>query len=109
MAGRYLRLLDAYSPKPNEVQESDKVVDLGGFKDVAFDCRVLKPGAGNILIEHAAVNEEGAFRPLSTATWDLSQGGSFVYITQFLRFVRWRTDANVASAPVVLIDLVAKE
>ena len=109
MAGRYLRFLDAYSPKPNEIQESDKVLDLGGFSSLGLDCRVLKQGAGNIYLEHAAVNEEGAWRSLGTATWDLSQSGSFVYITQFLRFLRWRTDTNVASAPVVLLDLVAKE
>lgn len=108
MAGRYVRLMDAYTPKPNEVQESDRVVDAGGFRNCGIDPRVLKTGSGgNVIIEHASVNEEGAWRTL--ATIDLTQGGTFTYVTTFLRFLRWRADAGVAGAPIVLVDLVLKE
>lgn len=53
------------------------------------------------------MNEEGAWRLL--ATIDLTQGGTFTYVTQFSRFLRWRADAGVAGAPILLVDLVLKE
>lgn len=110
MASLYVRLLDARTLTANFLPERDDAIDAGAYTTVHFDCRMLKVGSGgNVFVEHAAVNEPDAFRALAGATWACTGAGAYVAVTGFLRFLRVRGDGAVAGAPVVILDLVAKE
>jgi hypothetical protein len=101
--------LDARVVSANERQPREQVIDLGGYRQVVIQARIMKPGsAGNLLIEDAAVNEEDAFGR-AVATFSVVNGAPPAEVTAFLRFLRWRGDANVAGSPVMIVDIVAKE
>lgn len=82
------------------------MLDLGAYRVIVFDPRVLVTGQGSLILETSAVAEEGTWRTVLTivltATAAMSEVGSF------LRYVRWRTDGSVSGNPVVVVDLVAK-
>jgi hypothetical protein len=89
-------------------QPREQVLDLGAFRILVLDPRIITLGAGgNIIVETASVNEEGAFRTI--APIPLNAVSAMIEVTTFLRFVRWRTDALVAGNPVALIDVMAKD
>lgn len=109
MAGKYVRLLDAQVIGANEKQARDQVLDLGGYKQLNIQARILKAGTlGSVFIEDAAVNEEAAFTR-TIASFSVVTPTNPIEVNGFLRFVRWRADANVAGGPAMLIDIVAKE
>lgn len=109
MAGKYVRLLDAQVIAPNEKQPRDQALDLGGYKQLNIQARILKPGtAGTIFVEDAAVNEEAAFSR-AIASFSVVNATNPIEVNGFLRFVRWRADATIAGGPALLIDVVAKE
>jgi len=110
MASRYVRLLDPTVLVASSSQAKEDVVDLGAYTTLVAHVRVLKAGgAGNVFLQHAAVNEVDAWVTLAGTTVALNGTGGVVSATNFLRYVRWATDALVAGAPVALIDIVAKE
>ncbi len=110
MASQYHRLMDPTTLKPNLQQDLQDVFDAGAFRVLEVDVRVLKAGsAGSLLLQHAAVNEEDAYRDLAGSSVSLTGSGAYFTIQNFLRFVRWRADGNVAGDPIPLIDTVAKE
>lgn len=116
MAGQYFRILDAQTLSASKAQDRTQVLDLGAYTQLNIHARVIQIGTGTdanatVALEHASVNEETAFTPLSTASWrvDSTATGGFVQITAFLRYVRWVTGSAVAGAPIVIIEGVAKE
>lgn len=110
MAGESVRLLDPQVLSAGDTMNPERVYDGGGYKNLEIHTRILKAGSGgNIKLQHAAVNEPGAFIDLATATWAANGNGSYVSISNFLRYVRWICDGAVAGGPIAVIDLVAKE
>jgi hypothetical protein len=106
MAGQYIRLMDTRVLGPNLICPREQVADLGAYTTLEIDPRVLVTGAGNLIVETASVNEEGAFRTIATIALTATSG--IIQITSFLRYVRWRTDANVTGTPTVVLDVMAK-
>lgn len=106
MASQYARLLDGRVLGPNQFCANDKVLDLGAYGRLEVDPRVLVTGGGNLILETAAVLEEGVWRTILTVP--LGASANMSRINAFLRFVRWRTDQNVTGSPVVIVDIVAK-
>lgn len=107
MPSQYVRLMDTRTLGPSQTCPRELVVDLGAFRAIVLDPRILTVGgAGNLLIETASVNEEGAFRVVATIV--LTATAAMSEIPVFLRYIRWRTDAGVTGNPVVVVDLVAK-
>lgn len=111
MASQYLRILPITGLTASQKQANADIIDVGAYTTLEFQARVLKAGgAGNVFVEHAAVNEPDAFTALSGATWSLSAtSNTLVSVTHFLRYLRWVTDSGVAGSPIALIDLIAKE
>lgn len=117
MASQAIRLMDVSTLSASKEQMREQVADLGAFKELNVQVRVLKIGTGTdanatLTLEHASVNEDEAFLPLSSASWRVdstASANSYLQITGFLRYVRWATGSMVAGSPVAVIDLVAKE
>lgn len=115
MASQSVRILDPQPLGASAEQPRDQVVDLGAYKQLVASCRVLKVGSGagggRVKLQTAAVNEPGAFHDVAGLSWvvDGSATGGMASSGEFLRYVRWVTDAGVAGSPVVCIDVVAKE
>lgn len=110
MASEYRRLLDPGTAKPDVFQELREAWEAGAFRVLEVHVRVLKAGTGgNIILQHAAVNEDDAYLDLAGSTTVLTGSGAYFTISSFLRFIRWRTDGGVAGSPVVMIDIIAKE
>ena len=66
MASQYARLLDGRVLGPNQFCANDMVLDLGAYGRLEVDPRVLVTGGGNLIIETAAVLEEGVWRTILT-------------------------------------------
>jgi hypothetical protein len=111
MAATYTRLLDLQGLGPNFKQVKLDVVDVGPYNRVVLQVRVVKAGgAGNLIIQEAAVNEDDAFVNVAGGTVALSAtSNTKVVIADPQRFLRATTDANVAGGPQALIDLIARE
>ncbi len=110
MASRYWRVLDVRKLTASLEQPRDQYIDAGAFAHLEVDVRVVVAGtAGNIKLQHAAVNEPDAFRDLATMSWPLTGAGSFLFTDHFLRYIRWVTDAGLTGSPQVIIDIVGKE
>lgn len=78
---------------------------------LAIQFRVLVAGgAGNLKLQHAAVNEPDAFTDVSGASWSLAAtGNTYTSVSHFLRYLRWITDGSVSGSPAAILDLIAKE
>lgn len=110
MASQYVRLLDPRVIQANDVQDLKDAFDGGAYTKLELHCRILKSGsAGNVKLQHAAVNDEDGYIDLGNASWAANGSGGPVSISNFLRYVRWVGDSAVAGNPVVTIDLIAKE
>lgn len=110
MASQYHRLLDPRAIVANDVQNIDQAFDAGAYDKLELQCRILKTGgAGNIKLQHAAVNEEDAYIDLGSASWLVTGSGGHISISNFLRYVRWAGDNSVGGGPVAMIDIIAKE
>jgi len=110
MASQYRRLLDPRVILADEVQDLKDAFDGGAFTKMELQCRILKAGsAGSVKLQHAAINESGAYIDLVSASWAVGGAGGYVSIPSFLRYVRWAADSSVAGGPVVMIDIIAKE
>ena len=94
----------------SQKQVSSEVVDAGAYTILEIQARVLKAGgAGNMALEHAAVNEPDAFTALTGASWAVNATlNTHTTISHFLRYLRWSTDVGVVGGPVALIDILGK-
>lgn len=111
MASMYQRILDPRALTPNDTTQREEVLDAGAYNTLQAQMRVLSAGsAGNLKLQHAAVNEPDAFIDIGGASVSLaSTSNSLVTVTNFLRFIRWFSDSATAGSPIALIDVVAKE
>lgn len=110
MASQYRRLLDVRKLTANLTQPREQVWDAGAYAHLELHCRVLVAGsAGTVVVQHAAVNEEDAFRDLASFALSGGTPGGYTSTDHFLRYLRWRTDGAVAGDPSALIDVMAKE
>ena len=110
MASEYHRLMKLQTVTASYTPPLSESIDCGAYKTLECNCQIPKVGTnGSVKLQHAAVNEEAAFRDLSGASWPLNGSGSHLSVANFLRYIRWVSDANVAGAPMALVDIVAKE
>ena len=111
MAG-YLRLQDTLTVAANDpqTQEREFAADVGQYKTISVQVQVMKAAtAGSLVLQHAAVNEESAYRSIGGVSIDLTTttGGEPV-IEAPLRFLRWKLE-NLNGDVSFLVDLVARE
>jgi len=111
MASEYLRILDARSMAANDAMPEKEALDLGAYRVLAVQTRVLKAGtAGTVKLQSSMTNEVGSFVDIPNLTWNLNAtSNTIVSSGEFGRYVRWAADGNVAGSPLVVIDLIAKE
>ena len=111
MASQYKRILDPRVLTADMTQPATDIWDAGAYRTLEVQARVVKAGtAGYLKIQHAAVNEEDAFRDLTGGNVGLSAVDNIYFsATGFLRYVRWVTDGAVTGSPVALVDVIAKE
>ena len=111
MASEYTRLMDLSNLAASMVQDRNEVFDAGAYTSLFAHCRIAKAGtAGNVLLQHAMVNESDAYINLTGVTWALNgNGGLIVAVNAHMRYIRWITDGGVTGTPVALIDLIGKE
>ena len=111
MASMYRRLMDPETLAASETQKLSEAMDVGACSRLEIQARILKAGsAGNMILQHAAVNEESAYVALTGATWPCNAvSNTPTTITSFLRYIRWAADSSVAGLPMGLIDIVAKD
>ena len=115
MASEYRRLLDVRGLSADQQMRDDEAWDAGAYTTLQVHVRLIKAGTGSaggqIKLRHAAVNELDAWVDLSGAQWtiDSTGAGGFLTISNYLRYISWYTDNNVAGDPIVVIDIVAKE
>lgn len=111
MAALFKRIMPQQTFSANQRPPRDEVLDLGAYTKIQVQARIVTAGsAGNLILEHAAVNEPDAFKAVSGASWPVTPvSNNFTTISDFLRYVRWGGDASVTGTPVALIDIIAKE
>lgn len=105
-----VRLMDRQIVKANYVGPG---VDLREYATLEVSFQMLDAGgstAGAIFLQHAAVDEEGAYTQLGVAL-DLFGAAPVVshQSLSFLGYVRWTTNANVNGQPLAAIEIIAKE
>ncbi len=112
MASAYTRILRARPLTSATTPDTSESFDAGGYRVLDVQTRVLNAGsAGTVKLQHAAVNEDAAFKDLSgfTAVNLNATANDFQEVTSFLRWVRWATGTAPTGNPVAVIDIVAKE
>jgi len=112
MASAYTRLLRARPLTSATTPDTSEAFDAGGYRVLCIQTRVLSAGsAGTLKLQHAAVNEDSAYKDLTTFTAvNLNAtANDFQEVTSFLRFIRWVTGTAPTGNPSAVIDVVAKE
>ncbi len=117
MAAQHVRMLDAQTITPNLVQPRDRWTDLGAFRVLEVQVRVIKPGTGDnagavLKLQHAPVAEDDAFSDTPVSVRVDSTAPSLpvnIQVTSFSRFLRWVAGGAVAGAPVAIMDVIGKE
>ena len=114
MASQFVAILPKKTLLANSFMKDDDIVDLGAYRVLVCDCWVSKPGTGTaqgkVVLQTSAIkNNEDEWRDIASWIIDSTGTGGMVEVATFLRFVRWRTDNNVAGSPVAGISLIAKE
>jgi hypothetical protein len=106
----YRRLLDLRTLLASEKQSMDDVLDAGAYRVLEIQHRVPKAGtAGNLQLQHAAVLSEDSFQNLGAAVALNATSITFITVSDFLRYIRWTTDAGVAGSPIANVDIIAKD
>ena len=94
-----------------EGDKSGKGVDLGAFNvlKVHINVHVVSgAGSGELVMQHAAVDEECDYADLGNG-FDLNDSGPNTHDqTDFLRFIRWRTGNTFTTDPTVSLIIIAK-
>lgn len=86
--------------------DTEGIADLGAFSKLEVQVRIPRAGtAGTLALETAAVNEEGAFRAISGASWNLNAtANDHVGITGFLPMGCLHLTLDSNDAPVSWTD-----
>lgn len=107
MANQYIRMMEK---REVFIGEAGSPIDLGAYKSVVAQIRVLSAGSGGTLcLQHAAKAEGSAFKNLGDPANLNGTTNDVQAHTDFLRWVRFLADDNVAGNPIACIDIVAKE
>jgi hypothetical protein len=118
MASQYIRILDTRALTANASSPREQVVDLGAYRVLEVMIRVVKAGTGTdptavVKLQHAPVNEDDAFLDIAVTSVRVDTTAPnvpvFIEVPAYTRFIRWSTGGGVAGAPVVVIDVVAKQ
>jgi hypothetical protein len=110
MASQSRRILDSRTMAASEKQPAAEVADFGAYRVLEMQIRVPKAGTGgNLQLQHAAVNSEDSWQNLGAAIALNATSITFTTVSDFLRYVRWTSDAGVAGSPVANVDVIAKE
>lgn len=108
MASAYYRVVQKQVLTSNLTSPRAEVIDLGAYKILEIEKHVaVAASAGDIILEHAAVNEPEYF--VTLATLSLTGAGSVhSSVSNFLRFLRWRTN-GITGSPSATVDIIAKD
>lgn len=117
MSSQALTLLDAATFSDSATMDRADWVDLGAYKELSIEFQLLKSGtvssgAFSLIIEHAAIPQDDAFLAVTGGTLPLTGTAqpSFVHVTGFLRYVRWRVSGpDVSESAVVAVHIIAKD
>lgn len=116
MASFYKRILDCRTLSSNDLMGILEALDLGAYKEIEIVLPLVRQGAGTnpkLVIKHAMVNEPDAYVGFATPyEVDLTQSNgtiSWTHVPYFTRFVRWYVTGTLSTAPVVTVDILAKE
>lgn len=108
MAG-YMRLQETLSITENQAQEREYAADVGRYNSVAVQVQVLATDStGQLQLQHAAVNEESAYRDVGNSVSLNSTTGAVQTLTSPLRYLRWSVN-SLSTGATFLVDLVARE
>lgn len=107
------RVLLRVSLAEGDAMDLAEALDLVEFRDLDIVFQISEAGEGNsprLLVEHAPVNEESAYIAFNTPiSVDLTTAGTTWFrITEFTRWVRWRSTGTISSSPVVTLDILAR-
>jgi peptidoglycan/xylan/chitin deacetylase (PgdA/CDA1 family) len=105
----HLRLQDVITMGPGDhVQPREFAADIGAYNYVTIQIRVLKAaGAGSIILQHAAVNEESAYKDTTINANAALEVNVDDVLKHGLRFLRWRL-SNITGSVTFLIDIIAR-
>lgn len=107
MANQHYSLVDKREVFADEAGEG---LDLGAYKSIVAQIQIHSTGTnGDVCLQHAAVNENGAFTTLGTNVQVDGLQNDVQSHANFLRYVRFSADSNIAGHPIVSIDIVVKE
>lgn len=112
MAAKFMVLQNAIvATTNNPKQDKRDAVDVGAYTTVVVQVNVLvaaASGTPHLVIEHAAVLEEGQFEP-HTTVFDLTVAGpKTIVLTGHSRYLRWNT-TTIAGNPMFTISLVLRD
>jgi len=115
MASKSFELLPLTALVSNRASRADKILDLGGYNTIQLHAVVPVAGSqgDKICIQTSAVNEDDMFFNISSDDGgeipvDAPVDGTLVTITNFLRYIRWKT-GTIAGTPKAAIWGIAKE
>ena len=97
---------------PDTTSPDDEIVDVGAFPHLAMVTKLLAPcvSESTVYLEHTLVRESNAWLTLleipigPTAT----QVAQEYYLTEFLRYLRWRTDENAQPSTMLVVNGLAR-
>ena len=103
-------LLTRYAVRASEVGEA---IDLGHHNSLYIMLhRHVEGTAGNIVIQHAASlaqdsSASGPWKDLATLPLN-GTGGVYTRVGDFLRYVRFTSNADVSGSPLVSLAIIGK-
>ncbi len=91
--------------------EKDEVFDLGAYKSLYVHVRIKVPSNASqyVVLQHAAINEDGAFENLGSNLSLATAGNETEDVAEFMRYVRFVASSSISTQPTVSIYIVAKE
>lgn len=105
---RVVTLQELTTLTANRLQPISQAIEIGPYRSLTTQLRVVVAGTGTVTLQHSAELEEDAFMDVGNAlTLALVTSGGIAY-TNLLRFVRWR-GAWTAGAPRFQLELVLRE
>lgn len=109
----YRRLLDGATLAPGDAPDLAGALDLGEYREVHLVLTVDSAGEGDaptLVVQHAAVNEEGAYVDFETRAETAlnATGTAWFHAGTFTRWVMWFVSGTLSAEARVTVDLIAK-
>ena len=110
MASKYMRLQELIKISAATNQDRRDAADVGGFRTVIVQVNVLSAaGAGDIILEHAAMNELNQYEALSSQAIAVTATGPItIIVTGHTRFLRW-TIPSITGSVTFSVDLILRD